>query len=259
MGQIESPIWPKFASGQPAGYRVGCPGQRESPLKGGQMARLIIKAVERQPVQIIELKPGVNRFGRNSGNDHLILHPAVSECHCELVVNDDSVLVRDLGSTNGTYIDRQPVSESAIVCGQTLSIGPLEMVLETPPVVALPELPKPVAAAPFQPRLLADGYAACLKHSLRHAVWDCPGCSRVYCDDCVRKMRRVGGAFLRFCPACSHICRFSAWTEMMRTKKKSFIGKIADKVKHSFKRTRILASRHHSPPPASGANGPPPA
>src|SRR5579871_3157042 len=205
------------------------------------MARLIIKAVERQPVQIIELKPGVNRFGRNSNNDHLILHPAVSDAHCEVVVEDQTVLVRDLGSTNGTYIDKRPISESPFVSGQTLGIGPLEMVLETPPVVALPELPKPVPVAPVQPRMLSDGYAACLKHLVRHAVWDCPGCGRMYCDDCVRKMRRVGGAYLRFCPACSHICKFSAWTEMMRTRKKSFFGKIAEKVKHSFKRTRILA------------------
>ena len=223
------------------------------------MARLIIKAVERQPAQVIELKPGVNRFGRDSRNDHLILHPAVSDCHCELVVNEHSIVVRDLGSTNGTYVDQLPVIEAPLVCGQTLRIGPLELVLEPPPVVALPELPKPAPPAPIKPRSLADGYDACLKHSLRHAVWDCPGCGRAYCDDCVRKMRRVGGAFLRFCPACSHICRFSAWTEMMRTKKKSFFGKIADKVKHGFKRTHILPFRHRVSPPATDANGSPPA
>ena len=216
------------------------------------MARLIIKAMEQQPVQIIELKPGVNRFGRNSKNDHLILHPAVSETHCEIIVEEQSVFVRDLGSTNGTFIDHQLVNESPFVSGQTLGIGPLEMVLETPPIVALPELPKPAAPAPIKPKMLSDGYAACLKHTLRHAVWDCPGCGRVYCDDCVRKLRRVGGAFLRFCPACSHICRFSAWTEMMRTKKKSFFGKLADKVKHGLKRTRILSGRHQ---PASDVNG----
>lgn len=224
------------------------------------MAKLIIKTTERLPVQVIELKPGVNRFGRNSNNDHLILDPAVSDSHCELVVHPDSIFVRDLGSTNGTYIDRKPIKESALYSGQTLSIGALEMVLDAPPlVVALPELPKPVTFAPPKPRMLSDGYAACLNHSLRHAVWDCPGCSRVFCDDCVRKMRRVGGAYLRFCPACSHICKFSAWTEMMKARKKSFISKLTDKMKHSFKRTRILSVLHnHHAAPKSDAEGPPP-
>lgn len=224
------------------------------------MARLIIKTTERLPVQVIELKPGVNRFGRNTDNDHLLLDPAVSDCHCELLVNQDSVFVRDLGSTNGTYVDRKLIKESALYSGQTLSIGALDMVLDTPPViVALPELPKPAPFTPPKPRMLSDGYAACLNHVLRHAVWDCPGCGRVFCDDCVRKMRRVGGAFLRFCPACSHICKFSAWTEMMKARKKSFIAKITDKVKHGFKRTRILSMlhRHHGATRSDSGSLPP--
>jgi hypothetical protein len=224
------------------------------------MARLIIKTMEEQPVQVIELKPGVNRIGRSSTNDHHLPDPSVSDCHCELLVQSDSVFVRDLGSTNGTFIDRQPVKEAAFYAGQTLRIGLLEMVLDAPPVVvALPELPAPPKAAPVQSRLFGDGYAACLNHLVRHAVWDCPGCGRAFCDDCVRKMRRVGGAYLRFCPACSHICRFSAWTEMMRGKKKSFLGKIADKVKHRFSRTHLLPFWHKHRPTGRENGSPPPA
>ena len=224
------------------------------------MARLIIKAIEQQPVQVIELKPGVNRFGRNSSNDHPLLDPAVSQSHCELVVENDFVFVRDLGSTNGTYIDRLPVNESALYSGQTLHIGPMEMVLDTPPMrVALPELPRPELPAPIEPKALKDGYPACLTHPLRHAVWDCRHCGRIYCDDCVRKLRRIGGSFLRFCPECNHMCKLSDWTEMMRSKKKSFFGKLADKMKHSFRRTRLLPFLHRRPPESSGHDQSPPA
>ena len=217
--------------------------------------------MERLPDQVIELKPGVNSFGRNSSNDHMLVDPAVSSCHCELLVDHEFVFVRDLGSTNGTYIDRQPVKESAFYSGQTLRIGPVEMILDAPPVVvALPELPAPPKPLPKKSRMLADGYAACLNHLVRHAVWECPGCERMYCDDCVRKMRRVGGAFLRFCPACSHTCEFSAWTEMMKSKKKSLFSKIAAKVKGSFNRTRLLSMLgHDQPPPESpDTTAPPP-
>jgi hypothetical protein len=89
----------------------------------------------------------------------------------------------------------------------------------------------PVAAA------LDDGYPACLNHSTRHAVWECPHCSRLYCDDCIRKLRRVGGSHLKLCPACSNPCKLTAWSEIMRNKKKGFFGMLVGKISDSLKRT----------------------
>src|SRR5580692_9797270 len=152
------------------------------------MAQLIVKSTEGVS-QIIELKPGLTRFGRSEANDYPIDDPAISDMHCEVVVERDLVFVRDLGSTNGTFVDRRQVTESALYAGQTLQIGPLEMVLDAPEVhVSVPELPKPDNPFEIPVEKLADGYAACLNHGQRHAVWDCPHCSRVYCDECVRKL-----------------------------------------------------------------------
>jgi hypothetical protein len=212
------------------------------------MAKLIIKSTE-NAVQFIELKPGLNRFGRSSFNDHLVVDPGVSERHCEILVDGDFVIVRDLDSTNGTFINQKPVKESALYAGQVLQIGPVEMVLDAPQVrLSLPELPaapKPVVVTSIP---LKDGYAACLSHAGRHAVWECTDCHRCYCDQCIRKLRRVGGAFIKLCPACSHTCRLSPWAEMLRNKKKGILGKIVGKIKSSFKQTRHLFTKNGLPP-----------
>jgi hypothetical protein len=201
------------------------------------MAQLIVKSTARGG-KIIELKPGLNRFGRSEANDYPFDDPAISDLHCEVIVDHDLVFVRDLGSTNGTFVDRRPVKESALYAGQTLQIGPLEMVLEAPEVhLAVPELPKLQNPYEVIVEQLADGYAACLNHGNRHAVWDCHHCSRVFCDECVKKLRRVGGRVLRLCPACSTPCQLSIWSEKMKGRKRSLIGAIAEKVKASFKRT----------------------
>ena len=205
------------------------------------MPKLIVKSAEFAPGEI-ELMPGINRFGRSQVNDHPLDHPAISELHCEIIVEDTCVMVRDLGSTNGTFIDKRLIKESILYTGQTLQIGPVEMEMvldEEPAHVAIPEMP---AFTPEvrEPGMLSDGYAACLNHATRHAVWECTSCARVYCDDCIRKLRRVGGAYLKFCPACNNSCELSAWSELVKKKKKSLLATLADKVKTSFKRTRLL-------------------
>ena len=216
------------------------------------MNKLIVKSRQQDP-QIFELKFGTNRFGRSGLNDHPLDDPAISDQHCEVVVNDDSIFVRDLNSTNGTFIDHQPIKESAFQFGQTLQIGPLEMMLDAPlERLAIPELP-PVMPPPeiVTSTELADGYPACLKHEARHAVWECTHCGRVYCDECVRKLRRVGGVHIRLCSACSNPCKLSAWSEMIKKRKRSMLRALADKVKSSFKRTTQMFAIHPKESPAA--------
>lgn len=214
------------------------------------MAKLIIKPIGDRPGRTIELKQGVTRLGRSSNNDLMLPFPEISESHCELLVENEFVFVRDLESSNGTYIDGDVIRESVIYSGQTLQIGQVEIVLDTPQVrVALPELPKPEAVNVVPTAtVLADGYPACLGHANRHAIWECPHCARLYCDECIRKLRRVGGIHLKLCPSCSNPCKLSAWTEMMRKKKKGFFNSILHKLTHGLKRTTSKLSQHPIPP-----------
>lgn len=213
------------------------------------MAKLIIQPTGELPERVIELRSGVNRFGRSSDNDHILPFPEISERHCEVLVDGEFVFVRDLDSSNGTYIDGDPVRESALYNGQRLQIGAFQMVLEAPVIkILIPELPKP--EIPEEKRVasvtLADGYPSCLNHEDRHAVWQCPQCTRVFCDECIRKLRRVGGVHLKLCPSCSNPCKFTPWAEAMRNKKKGFFGAVVNKISDGIKRTTSLLK---NPPP----------
>lgn len=50
-------------------------------------------------------------------------HPLVSRQHCELMDRDGLLVVRDLGSTNGTFVGSERVTESVLEHGQLLTIG----------------------------------------------------------------------------------------------------------------------------------------
>ena len=153
-------------------------------------------------------------------------------------MDNDFVFVRDLDSTNGTFIDGDSIRESALYGGQMLRLGRVELLLDAPAIrLALPELPKPEQVTVPKPVPLADGYPSCLRHTTRHGIWECPHCTRVYCDECIRKLRRVGGMHLKLCPACSNLCQLTAWSEMMRNKKKGFFGTLVSKLSEGIKRT----------------------
>src|SRR5436309_9463626 len=93
-----------------------------------------------------ELEPGFNTLGRNPTNDFRLHDVTVSSFHCEIVVSEDSVLVRDLGSTNGTYIEGQQIQEAPLQPGQILRLGSADLRLEQPletqeaARIAIPEL-----------------------------------------------------------------------------------------------------------------------
>src|SRR5688572_25887057 len=80
----------------------------------------------------IELRPGINTLGRAEGNHHVIPHHSVSSRHCEIVVSDETISLRDLGSTNGTFVEDKPVREGMLTHSQRLKLGSVEFVVEAP-------------------------------------------------------------------------------------------------------------------------------
>lgn len=62
----------------------------------------------------IELTRDITVVGRKDDADLRIDHKSVSKQHCVLVKTDGLLLVRDLGSTNGTRVNGQRVRRAAI-------------------------------------------------------------------------------------------------------------------------------------------------
>jgi EAL domain-containing protein (putative c-di-GMP-specific phosphodiesterase class I) len=70
------------------------------------------------------------RVGRHSEANISLQDTEVSRWHAEIVVRPDSVLVRDLGSTNGTFVNGARVQGlTSVADGQTIQFGKLAFLL----------------------------------------------------------------------------------------------------------------------------------
>jgi len=164
-----------------------------------------------------ELNWGVTRIGRARDNDLVIDHPSVSVHHCELVLGLESLIVRDCASTNGTFVDGQPVRESSLHPGQVLRFGEIEGRLEySENRVSVPELPPPKQK---QSVTLDDGTVSCLNHPNVRATRRCPRCKKMFCDSCIHHLSFRGSADHNFCPQCSAETELIAWEEGKQKKK----------------------------------------
>jgi pSer/pThr/pTyr-binding forkhead associated (FHA) protein len=79
-----------------------------------------------------ELKGDKTTVGRMEDNNFQIAEPSVSSHHCEILLKGNDVVIKDLNSTNGTFINGEPVvSEAVLKPGQILRLGQIEMRLES--------------------------------------------------------------------------------------------------------------------------------
>ena len=90
-----------------------------------------------------ELKVDKTTVGRVEDNAFQIAEQSISSHHCEVLLKGNDVVVKDLNSTNGTYINGEKISEKPLKPGQILRLGQVEMRLEAEGV--------PGGAAPASP------------------------------------------------------------------------------------------------------------
>jgi pSer/pThr/pTyr-binding forkhead associated (FHA) protein len=75
------------------------------------------------------LRDIVSLLGRSDDCDIIIEAPSVSRRHARLAVHGSAVIVTDLGSTNGTFVDDQPVQRATALSGQRLRFGKVSFLL----------------------------------------------------------------------------------------------------------------------------------
>jgi len=94
------------------------------------MARLVILS-EGLTGKAIELAAEKTTIGRVDDNMFPIPEASVSSHHCEVLLRGGGVVIHDLNSTNGTFINgHQITGEAPIKPGQILRLGQIEMRLE---------------------------------------------------------------------------------------------------------------------------------
>lgn len=82
------------------------------------------------PEKIFRLLPGTIRtMGRAAGADFILDVALVSRVHCRFTVTKDGGLeVRDLESTNGTFVNGQRTEVARLTSGDRVQIGRVEVV-----------------------------------------------------------------------------------------------------------------------------------
>lgn len=79
-----------------------------------------------------ELKEERTTVGRLDDNTFQIAEASVSSHHCEILLKGTDVVIKDLNSTNGTYINGEKISEAPLKGGQTLRLGNVDLKLDGP-------------------------------------------------------------------------------------------------------------------------------
>ncbi|MSU36677.1 MAG: FHA domain-containing protein [Pedosphaera sp.] len=192
------------------------------------MVRYILRGIT-QP-QNLDLRTGLNTIGRNPTNDFRIPEASVSSFHCKIEVSETGVLVRDLQSTNGTFIDDQPVTEQVLPPGHVLQLGAVTFQLELEQIEIHVLRPvNPTEAAP-QAVVREDGLLACTRNLSLVATHRCTKCTLPFHKSSLRRTRLSGGSksALLFCPECDGPCEAIPHTE--EVKKKSFLGALSQTI-----------------------------
>ena len=103
-----------------------------------------------------ELKVDKTTIGRVEDNMFQISEQSVSSHHCEVLLRGSDVVIKDLNSTNGTFINDGRITESILKPGQTLRLGHVELRLETgtagTPTAAAPPVKTKDSAMVISPR-----------------------------------------------------------------------------------------------------------
>ena len=119
------------------------------------------------PGKVFPLEGDVITIGREAGNGIIINDAEVSRKHTQFVFQGGKVVVSDLGSTNGTFVDGQRLTgQQVLQSGQIISLGeqisllfeaviqvdPNATIMSTghPPVVPMP-MPTPISSPVSQP------------------------------------------------------------------------------------------------------------
>jgi hypothetical protein len=110
---------PAPAAPEPAGDDRR-PEPVEPPQQDGEP--LLVLLSDDQPVKTLSVPRRV-KIGRQADNDLVVVDPGVSRHHAEVINENGTCTLHDLGSTNGTYVNGSVVTEHALRDGDRISLG----------------------------------------------------------------------------------------------------------------------------------------
>ncbi|MGZ8939182.1 MAG: FHA domain-containing protein [Limisphaerales bacterium] len=181
-----------------------------------------------------ELLPGLNKLGRNPTNDFRISDPSISAFHAEIVVADNVIRVRDLGSTNGTYIDDLKVEEGLLKPENILRLGNVRFALDevlVTPMCQVPPVPPENSEGPAQVELAPS----CTYHSADRASYRCENCGGALCSICVVVIGQSKFGATTMCPMCKGQC-YALPSPNAGQQKPGLLGRLTQTLRLPFSR-----------------------
>ncbi|MEM9444347.1 MAG: FHA domain-containing protein [Verrucomicrobiota bacterium] len=90
---------------------------------------LLYLEVEQEGLEadIYQLKQGPLSIGSSDACDLVIKHPSISRIHCRVILSQHSLIIQDLGSTNGTYIEGRMVEKDYAIPGDLIQLGEMTL------------------------------------------------------------------------------------------------------------------------------------
>jgi len=85
------------------------------------------------------LEGGVTKVGRHPDSDIFLDDVTVSRRHAEFTYTAEGYKVRDVGSLNGTYLNRERIEEAPVMNGDEVQVGKFKLVFLGAGVPRLPE------------------------------------------------------------------------------------------------------------------------
>jgi hypothetical protein len=128
----------RFAAGFPRPQSSSRAPTKSTPIKEGaspgrsnlRFVQIVSVATGKQ----IRLRRSKALLGRSSQCDIVVRAANVSKQHCQIIVEPDRVVVEDLGSANGTYVNDRPIQSAPLQDGDRLRVADheFEVQLEQP-------------------------------------------------------------------------------------------------------------------------------
>ncbi len=110
------------------------------------MPRLVVTNLS-SAGSMFELGAAWLTIGRGDGNSIQIIEASVSGRHCEVRLSDGELQIRDLLSTNGTFVGGKKISEASVKPGQTLRLGDVELRFDAEAAAKTAGAPTPINAS----------------------------------------------------------------------------------------------------------------
>lgn len=105
-------------------------GEESAPPARGEQPMFVLRLRKGAPPNAPFAVQGATRVGRSRESDIFLVDPSVSRNHALLDVRDGHLIVRDAGSTNGTFVNGERVQLRTLHLGDLVAFGKTEMTVE---------------------------------------------------------------------------------------------------------------------------------